>query len=187
MVTDTEKMEAILDDALYPHHRQEDLQHSGAAAGSRAGRQERQEAAHHRRGRRGRGAVHPDRQPSARHLHLRMLSRLRASATAARICSSDIAILTGGTVISERARYRAEGRYHGYAGLALVRSRSPRKTPRSLTAQATSRLLQTVLPRSAVQSSAPPLTLTVRSCRSVWLSWQAALQLSRSALRPRLR
>ena len=32
MVTDTEKMEANLDDARHPHHRQEDLQHSGAAA-----------------------------------------------------------------------------------------------------------------------------------------------------------
>ena len=29
MVTDTEKMEAVLDDPLHPDHRQEDLQHSG--------------------------------------------------------------------------------------------------------------------------------------------------------------
>ena len=48
MVTDTEKMEADLDDALHPHHRQEDLQHPGAAARSGAGGPVRQEAADHR-------------------------------------------------------------------------------------------------------------------------------------------
>ena len=37
MVTDTEKMEADLDDALHPHHRQEDLQHPGDAAPAGAG------------------------------------------------------------------------------------------------------------------------------------------------------
>ena len=29
MATDTDKMEAVLDDALHPHHRQEDLEHPG--------------------------------------------------------------------------------------------------------------------------------------------------------------
>ena len=48
MVTDTEKMEAILDDALHPDHRQEDLQHPGAAAPAGAGGPVRQEAADHR-------------------------------------------------------------------------------------------------------------------------------------------
>ena len=48
MVTDTEKMEADLDDALYPDHRQEDLRHPGAAAHPGAGGAGRQEAADHR-------------------------------------------------------------------------------------------------------------------------------------------
>ncbi len=47
MVTDTEKMEADLDDAAHPHHRQEDQRHSGSGAPAGAGHAERQEAADH--------------------------------------------------------------------------------------------------------------------------------------------
>ena len=32
MVTDTEKMEAVLDDAIYPYHRQKNLKHSGTSS-----------------------------------------------------------------------------------------------------------------------------------------------------------
>ena len=41
MVTDTEKMEAVIDDALHPHHRQEDFRHlrdSAPAGAAGAGR-----------------------------------------------------------------------------------------------------------------------------------------------------
>ena len=69
MVTDTDKMEAVVDD---PHHRQEDLRHSGHPAHPGADRQGRPEARHHRRGRRGRRAVDPAGQPSARQLQLRL-------------------------------------------------------------------------------------------------------------------
>ena len=69
MVTDTEKMEAVLDDAVVlirPIRRSASFV-SAAPAG--AGGPERHEAADRGRGHRGRGSVHPDRQPSARHLH----------------------------------------------------------------------------------------------------------------------
>ena len=49
MVTDTDKMEAVLDDPLHPDHRQENLQHSGNPADSREDRPGGQEAGHHRR------------------------------------------------------------------------------------------------------------------------------------------
>ena len=38
MATDTDKMEAVLDNPLHPHHRQEDQQHSGDPAAAGAGR-----------------------------------------------------------------------------------------------------------------------------------------------------
>ena len=66
-VTDPEKMEAVLEDALHPDPRQEDLGDEGPAPGPREGRPDRQAAAHHRRGRRGRGARHAGRQQAPRH------------------------------------------------------------------------------------------------------------------------
>ena len=87
MVTDTEKMEAVYDDcyvlitdkkiSVIPgswFHLLEQVVQSGT------------QAADHRRGCRGRGSVHPDRQPSARQPERCLLSRLPASATAARRC-----------------------------------------------------------------------------------------------------
>ena len=40
-VTDAERMEAVLDDAVHPHPREEDLEHEGPPAAARAGRQAR--------------------------------------------------------------------------------------------------------------------------------------------------
>ncbi len=51
-VTDPEKMEAVLEDALHPDPRQEDLVDEGPAPGAREGRAAGQAAAHHRRGHR---------------------------------------------------------------------------------------------------------------------------------------
>ena len=62
----------------------------------------------HRRGRRRRGPGHAGRQQAARHLQRRAPSRPPASATAARPCCEDIAILTGGQVISEELGLKLE-------------------------------------------------------------------------------
>ena len=86
-VTDAERMECVLEDALHPDPREEDLHHEGPAAAARAGRQARQAAADHRRGRRGRGPGHAGGQQAARHAATSPPSRPRASATAARPCS----------------------------------------------------------------------------------------------------
>ena len=48
MVTDTDKMEAVLDDALHADHRQEDFQHPGDPASAGADCTVRQEAVDHR-------------------------------------------------------------------------------------------------------------------------------------------
>ena len=72
MVTDTEKMEAVLDDAvvLITDKKISVIQDLLPLLEQIVqDRPERHEAADHRRGHRGRGPVHPDRQPSARHLH----------------------------------------------------------------------------------------------------------------------
>ena len=66
MVTDTEKMEAIIDDPYIL------ILDSGDPPAARADRQDRQEAGHHRGRRRGRRPGHPAGQPSARQLHLRL-------------------------------------------------------------------------------------------------------------------
>ena len=64
MVTDTEKMEAIVDDPYILITDKKISVISGHPAHARAAGAGRQEAVHHRRGRRGRGAEHPARQPS---------------------------------------------------------------------------------------------------------------------------
>ena len=96
-----------------------------------------QEAGHHRRGCRGRGAVHPDRQQAARHLHLRCGQgpRLRrppqGDAAGYRYPHRRPGRLRG-------ARPRAEGDHHGYAGPRPPGEGHRRKTPSSWTAWATS-------------------------------------------------
>ncbi len=96
---------------------------------ARAGRA----AADRRRGRRGRGAGGAGRQPPARRAPCVAPSRRRASATAARRCCGDMAVLTGGQVISEdlglklenvelnharhgRPRHRRQGQYDRHRG-----------------------------------------------------------------------
>ena len=66
-VTDPERMEAVLEDALDPDPREEDQRDEGHAAAARAGRPRGQAAPDHRRGRRGRGAGHPGREQAPRH------------------------------------------------------------------------------------------------------------------------
>ena len=86
MVTDTEKMEAVIDDAYILITDKKISVISRHPAHSGAAGPVRQEAGHHRRGCGGRGPDHPDCQPSARHPERASASRLPASATAARRC-----------------------------------------------------------------------------------------------------
>ena len=76
MATDTEKMEAVLEDALILIT---DKKVTNIQEILRADRQGRKKAPHHCRGRRGRGSCYHHPQQAARHLHLRMRqgSRLR--------------------------------------------------------------------------------------------------------------
>ena len=85
-VTDPERMEVKLEDALHPHPREEDLEHEGSAAGARAGRARRQAAAHHRRGVEGEALATLVVNKLRGTLQRRAPSRRRASAIAARRC-----------------------------------------------------------------------------------------------------
>ena len=98
----------------------------------------------------------------------------------------DIATLTGGTVISSDLGYELRTPPCSCSARP-ARSRSPRRTPPSSAVPVTSRLSQTVLPRSVARSPLRPLTLTARSCRSAWPRWPAALPSSRSVPLPRSR
>ncbi len=86
MVTDTDKMEAVWTTPLILITDKKISVIQDILPLLEQVMQNRQEAADHRRGHRGRGSVHPDRQPAARHPERRVLSRLPASATAARRC-----------------------------------------------------------------------------------------------------
>ena len=68
MVTDAERMEAVLDDPYRPHRQPEDRRGQGSPARARAGHPGRPSAPHRGRGRRGRVARHHRRQQAARHL-----------------------------------------------------------------------------------------------------------------------
>ncbi len=104
MVTDTEKMEAVLDDAAVLITDKKISSFQDIAAPPGADGPVRPEAAHHRRGRRGRGAVHPDRQPSARQPECGCV-KAPGFGDRRKEMLQDIAILTGGTVISSDLGY----------------------------------------------------------------------------------
>ena len=70
-VTDTERMETVLDDPYILHREPEGLQRQGPAAAAGEGHAVRQAAADPLRGRRRRGAVHPGGQQDPRHLQVR--------------------------------------------------------------------------------------------------------------------
>ncbi len=67
LVTNPDRMEAVLEDVLDPRHRQEDLGRQGPAAVAREGDAAEQADADHRRGCRRRGARDPRREQVARH------------------------------------------------------------------------------------------------------------------------
>ena len=186
-VTNAETMEAKLEDAYILILREEDQQPEGPAPAAREGRQGRQAAADHRRGSRRRSAGHPRGQQAARHAATSAPSRPRASATAARPCCEDIAILTGGKFITRRPRHQARER----------RARRPRPRQAHRGGQGKHhhrrRRRQELRHPGPRQPDPPPdrgnhlATTTARSSRSAWPSSPAAWPSSTSAPRPRPR
>ena len=86
----------------------------------------------------------------------------------------DMAMLTGGTVISRGARPEARER-HAEGPRPREEGREPaRRTPPSSTAPATRSRSRAASSRSACRSKRRPATTTRRSCRSAWRSSPAA-------------
>jgi chaperonin GroEL len=86
----------------------------------------------------------------------------------------DIAILTGGQVISEEVGLSSGERPPCPIWARPARSWSARKTPRSSTAPARPTRSRAGSSRSAARSRKPPPTTIRRSCRSASPSWPAA-------------
>ena len=100
-VTDPERMEVVLEDALVLIHEKKISVMKDMLPAARAGGALRQAAPHHRRGRRGRGAGHPGGQQAARHAaHLRAV-KAPGFGDRRKAMLEDIAILTGGKAITE--------------------------------------------------------------------------------------
>jgi chaperonin GroEL len=182
-VTDPERMEAVLEDPYILIANSEDLRGQGPAAAAREGHAGRQAAGHHRRGRRGRGPA------------TLVVNKIRGTFKSVAVKApgfgdrrkamlQDIAILTGGQVISEEVGLKLET-----TGLELLgrpaRSSSPRTRPRSSRAPATPSRSPAGSTRSAPRSRRPTPTTTARSCRSASPSSPAASPSSRSARPPR--
>ena len=97
----------------------------------------------------------------------------------------DMAILTGGQVISEEVGLKLENVDARPARHAPARSSSPRTTPRSSRARAPRTRSRAASTRSRPRSRTPTPTGTARSSRSAWPSCPAASPSSRSARPPR--
>ncbi len=98
----------------------------------------------------------------------------------------DIAVLTGGTVVSEEVGLELKTATIDMLGRAR-QVRSPRRTPPSWTAPVMPPPSRTVWLRFAARSPTPPATTIRRSCRSVWPRWPVVWLSSRWALLPRPR
>ena len=173
-ITDQDRMEAVLEDAYI-------LLHAGKIS-SMADflpllekiAQTKQAAAGHRRGRRGRGAVDAGREQDPRPARTSSRSRRPASATGARRCSADMAVLTGGEVVSEEVGLKLElvglevlgtgPPDRGHQGHHHDRGRRRGAARRSATGSAS----------CGPRSRTPTPTGTGRSCRSGWPSCPAA-------------
>ncbi|SQC37576.1 chaperonin GroEL [Rothia kristinae] len=97
---------------------------------------------------------------------------------------ADIAILTGGQVITERSGSPWRPR-PSTSWARPARSSSPRTRPPSWTGPAPRSRSRAGSPRSAPRSPTPTPTTTARSCRSAWRSWPAAWPCSRPVPPPR--
>ena len=87
----------------------------------------------------------------------------------------DIAILTGGVVISEEVGLSLEKRLWT-TWVKPNASKSVKKTQPSSTASAMQPKSKRVLPKSANKSKPQPAITTKKNCKSAWLNWQAAWQ-----------
>ena len=183
-VTDAERMECVLEDALILIHEKKisvmkdmlPLLEQVARAGK--------PFLDHRRGRRGRGPGHPRGQQAARHAALRRRegARLRRPPQ--------------GHAGGHRDPDRRQGHHRGSRHQAREhQAGGPRQGQEgrgrqgqhhaSSRARARRRPSRGASSRSGPRSRRPPRTTTARSCRSGWPSWPAAWPSSRWARRPR--
>ena len=187
MITDAERMEAVLDDPYILIAEPEDRRGQGHPAGARAGDPGRQAAPHRRGGRRGRGARDDRRQQAARRRSPPSPSRRPGFGDRRKRMLEDIAILTGGEV--DHRGDGSQAREHE----ALAARPGPQGRRRQGLDHDHRRCRRPggdQGPHQADQGRDREhrlATSTARSCRSGWRSWPAASRWSRSALPPRRR
>ena len=99
-VTDPERMECVLENALHPDPREEDQLDEGPAPVAGADCQARQAPADHRRGSRRRSAGHARGEQAARHAAVRAV-KAPGFGDRRKAMLEDIAVLTGGKAITE--------------------------------------------------------------------------------------
>ena len=88
----------------------------------------------------------------------------------------DLAILTGGQVISEDLGMKLENRDHGHAGHRQAHPDHQRTRPPIDRRQGEKAEIEARVPQiRQLRSKKPRLTTTVRSCRNALPSWQAVL------------
>ena len=159
MVTDTDKMEAVIDDAYILITDKKISVISGHSASAGAAGPGRQEAVHHCRGRGGRGSEHPDRQPSARHLEcgVRQGSRLwrPPQGDAAGYCHPHRR-----PGHQRGAGPDSEGCHRGYAGPCPSGEGHQGEHHHRGRRGRQARPLPTAWPRSAPRSTTPPASMT---------------------------
>ena len=173
-VTDPERMEAVLEDAYVLLVGSKITAVRDLLPVLEKVMQCGQAAADHRRGRRGRGPGHPGGQQDPRHLPQSVAVKAPGFGERRKAMLQDIAILTGGQVVTEEVGLKLENvdarpaghRPQGRRDQGRDHHRRGRRQPTT-----TSRAAST---RSRPRSRTPTPTTTGRSSRSAWPSCPAA-------------
>ena len=185
-VTDPERMEVVLEDALHPDPREEDLEPEGSAAGAREGRR--------RAGSRCSSSPRTSRARRwRRSSSTSCAARCKVAAVKApgfgdrrKAMLEDIAILTGGRAITEDLGIKLEN----------IKLEDLGRAKRVVIDKDNTTIIEGGGAKAAIEGRVKQIraqiedttsTTTARSCRSGWRSWSAASRSSRSARPPRPR
>ncbi len=185
-VTNAEDLEAVLENAYILIHEKEDLQPQGHAALAGKDRQVGPSAARHRGRSRRRSARDPRREQAPRH-HPGLRRQGPGFGDRRKAMLEDIAVLTGGRLLSEDLGIKLEN--VGLDDLGRAKRIVIDKENTTIIEGEGKKLRHPGPGRSDPPSDRgkPPPTTTRKSSRNAWPSWPVALPSSMSAPRPKPR